>query len=76
MGTEFKMPEETVDERFGKIAERKGYITSQQLVRALEIQVTENIRNGEHRFVGEILCDKGHITKLQINDVLESMRTK
>lgn len=70
------MPEETLEERFEKIAERKGYITSQQLVEALEIQVIENIRDGEHRFVGEILCEKGHITRLQINDVLESMGTE
>jgi len=56
------------------VAEKKGYITSTQLVDALEIQVNENIRDREHRFVAEILCDQGNITRLQINDVLESMK--
>ena len=75
MGDKLEMPTETIEERFGMVAERKGYITSAQLVKALEIQVIENIRDGEHRFVGEILLDQGLITRFQINDVLESMKT-
>jgi len=75
IGGESEMPAEAIENRFGIAAERKGYITSPQLVKALEIQVIENIRDGEHRFVGEILHDQELITRPQINDVLESIKT-
>lgn len=65
----------TPEDRFGMVAVRKGYITQEQLVKALEIQVTENIRDGAPRFVGEILVEQNVMTKLQIRDVLDSMET-
>ena len=73
METRLEKQSVTIEDRFGIIAERKGYTTPVQIVKALEIQVIENIRDGEHRFVGEILLDQGHITRFQINDVLDSI---
>jgi hypothetical protein len=71
-----KLPqEETIEDRFGIVAVRKGYITEEQLVKAFESQVTENISDGIHRFVGGILIEQDVMTKLQVRDVLESMET-
>ena len=67
------MKTEDREERFGTIAQEKGYISWPQLLEALEIQIEENTTKGESRFIGEILYDLTFITKLQIRDVLESM---
>ena len=67
------MKTEDREERFGTIAQEKGYISWPQLLEALEIQIEENTKKGESRFIGEILYDLTFITKLQIRDVLESM---
>ena len=67
------MKTEDREERFGTIAQEKGYISWPQLLEALEIQIEETTKKGESRFIGEILYDLTFITKLQIRDVLESM---
>jgi hypothetical protein len=66
------MTAEDREERFGTIAQKKGYISWPQLLEALELQIEENTKKGEDRFIGEILCDLNFMTKLQIRDVLES----
>lgn len=65
----------TPEERFCMVAVKKGYITEGQLVKALEAQVAENMREGEHRFIGEILVEEELITRLQIKDVMDSIET-
>ena len=60
------------EERFGEIAQKKGYITWPQLLEALELQIEEAVE-GRTRFISEILCDLQFITKLELRDVLESM---
>ena len=60
------------EERFGNIAQKKGYITWPQLLEALELQIEEAVE-GRTRFISEILCDLQFITKLELRDVLESM---
>lgn len=62
-----------LDLRFGSIAVQKGFITSEQLVDALAIQVTENVENNKHRLIGEILLERGSMTVAQIDDVLKDM---
>ncbi|MBC8177415.1 MAG: hypothetical protein H8E19_08415 [Deltaproteobacteria bacterium] len=67
------MKTEDREERFGIIAEKKGYISWPNLLEALEMQIEENTKKGEARFIGDILCDLKFLTKLQVRDVLESM---
>ncbi len=67
------MEAEDQTERFGTIALTKGYITWPQLLKALEVQIEENISKGEYRSIGPILCDLTFMTKLESKDVLESM---
>ena len=61
------------EKRFGTIAVEKGYITIDQLMDALEIQVRENLARERHRLIGEILFDLGFLTQPQIEEVLKSM---
>ena len=76
MGPIIEIPTETLQDRFGMAAVKKGYITSSQFVKALEIQATESCENGIYRFVGEILYEQGLLTRLQLKDVLESMEAE
>jgi len=67
------MKTEDREERCGVISQKKGYITWPQLLEALEIQIEENTKKGEFRFIGQILCDLNFMTKLEARDVLDSM---
>jgi len=62
--------------RFGKVAIDKGFITMEQMLYAIEVQVKENIAFGTHRKIGMILLEEGHITMDQIDDVLEVLGEK
>ena len=59
--------------RFGTIAVDKGFMSSKQLVEALAIQAQENVEQGKHRLIGQILLDQGLLTESQIDEVLETM---
>jgi hypothetical protein len=62
------------ERRFGNIAIDKGFITTNQLVEALNLQVMEESRDGSHRLTGEVLFDLEYITAEQIEDVLSELR--
>lgn len=59
--------------RFGEIAIRKGFITSQQLEEALDEQMAHDLSNNHHKLIGEILLEKGWMTQHQIAVVLERL---
>jgi hypothetical protein len=64
---------EDLDLRFGSVAVRKGFITSEQLIEVLSIQATENVENNTHRIIGTILREKEYLTIEQIDEVLKEM---
>jgi hypothetical protein len=64
------MSEKKFDKRFGMVAIEKGFITSGQLIEALNTQVVGELKGGNRRLIGQILQDKGYITNLQIDEVL------
>jgi hypothetical protein len=67
------MSEGRLDKRFGAVAIEKGFITLENLIEAIKIQVTENLEDSEHRLIGQILWEKGYLTTEQINEVIKSM---
>jgi hypothetical protein len=67
------MTEGRLDKRFGAVAIEKGFITLENLIEAIKIQVTENLESSEHRLIGQILWEKGYLTTEQINEVVEFM---
>ena len=61
---------ESIRKRFGVIAIEKGFITEEQLMHAIEKQIRDEIGQERHRLIGEILCEKGYMTKPQCDEVL------
>ena len=67
------MSEGKLDKRFGAVAIDKGFITLENLIEAMKIQILENLQGLDHRLIGQILWEEGHIKTEQINEVLKSM---
>ncbi|MFC1822713.1 hypothetical protein ACFL9T_08400 [Thermodesulfobacteriota bacterium] len=62
---------------FGAVAINEGFVTIDQFIEAMRIQVKEDMEKAEHRLIGEILSELGLMTASQIKDVLVSLdRTK
>ena len=70
-----EMPEkiEYYEKRFGLIAIEKGFITPEELITALRIQIGEDIEYGTHRQIGEILLDLDIMNANQIEEVVKSI---
>ena len=64
---------EQLEKRFGTVAAEKGFITKDELIEAMNIQVKEDIEGKKHRLIGTILFDLGAITLQQVDEVLKSM---
>ncbi|MBW2032885.1 MAG: hypothetical protein JRI94_04730 [Deltaproteobacteria bacterium] len=60
--------------RFGIIALEKGFITSRQLGKAVNTQLSDDLERGKHRLIGEILVDMGFMTVSQVEEVLDGAR--
>ena len=67
------METEHLEKRFGILAVEKGFITADQVIDALRIQVMEDIEKGKHRLIGRILLEQGQITLSQIEELLNSL---
>ena len=61
--------------RFGEIALKKGFISKQQLRKALEEQISNEpyLRLRPRKLIGEILSELGWMTQSQISVVLKEM---
>ena len=64
---------EKIDKRFGVVAVEKGFITPEQLIEAIKIQILEDLGDTNHSLIGQILLEKGFITTHQINEVLKTI---
>jgi len=67
---------EHYEKRFGIIAIEKGYITAEDLIKGLTIQVDEDVRRIPHRFLGQIFFEMGLMTDKQVDEVLGSIFRK
>jgi hypothetical protein len=61
------------EKRFGRIAVEKGFVTPEQVLEAMRIQILEEVEQGKHRRIGAILVGQRAMTKEQINEVLSAM---
>ncbi len=64
---------EHYEKRFGIVAIEKGFISPEDLIEALKIQVSEEIDIGKYRFFGTILLCQDKITARQIDDVVKTL---
>jgi hypothetical protein len=69
------METEQFEKRFGVLAIEKKFITPEQLIEAIKIQVLEDIQKGKHRLIGRILLESGQLTVFQIDEVIQSLGT-
>jgi hypothetical protein len=68
------MEGELLEKRFGTVAVERGFITIDQLSKAIKAQLTDNLEEGKgHRRLGTILLGQGAITRTQIDEVLSLM---
>lgn len=67
---------QNLERRFGIAAVQKGFITADQLIEALSIQVMEELEESEHRLIGQILFEKDYMTAVQIKEVLAFLGIK
>ena len=64
---------EKQEKRFGRVAVEKGFVTPEQILEAMRIQILEAVEQGKHRRIGAILMEQGALTKQKINEVLGAM---
>ena len=64
---------EQYEKRFGLIAIEKGFITPDELIAALKIQVREDVEHGTHRQIGEILLDQNIMSANQVEAVVKTI---
>lgn len=67
---------EHLEKRFGIIAIEKGFITPEEFIEAMKIQVWEDIQLGTHRLIGVILLNLKKLTSTQVEDVLMTLFQK
>ena len=58
---------------FGIIAMEKEYISRNNLINALTIQAKENAKNGNQRFIRDILFDQNIMSVNQIEEVVKAI---
>ena len=51
------MNTEEISKRYGVKAVERGFITLDQLLMAINIQIVENLEKGEHRLIGRVLAE-------------------
>ena len=64
---------EHLEKRFGTVAVEKRFITLDQFMEAMKIQVKEDMEFATHRRIGEILIELGFMDASHINRVLKIM---
>ena len=67
------MPTKQFEKRFGLTAVEMGFVTPDQVLEAIKIQVKENMEQNKHRFIGTVLVEQGYMRHSQIQEVLKSM---
>jgi hypothetical protein len=68
------MEDDQQEIRFGIVAVKKGFVTPDQVVKAFEIQLAEDLSTGEHKRIGNILLDQGIITRAQLDEILRDLK--
>ncbi len=56
--------------RFGVVAIEKGYITKEQFVEAMAMQIENDLEGGESIAIGSILQSMGYMTASEVEEVL------
>ena len=66
------MVKKSFKKRFGTKAVEKGFISVEQLLKAIKTQVLEDLGTYTHRPIGAILFEQGSISDHQINSLVNT----
>jgi len=58
---------------FGEVAFEMGFVTTDQLYRALTIQAKNDVERKPPRMLGDILVELGSMTEKQVLEVLKAL---
>lgn len=61
---------------FGDVAIELGFCTAAQVFEALTLQWEEDNRGERHRLIGEILFERGYLSKSQVEQVVAKLVTR
>jgi hypothetical protein len=64
---------ENQQKRFLGMSIEKGFITQAQAIDTRKIQVRQELEKLEHKLAGEILVDRGLMTRSQVKEVLVAL---
>ena len=67
------MSEEYLEKRFGVVAFEKGFVTGEQVLEAMSIQVKADLEEKEHLPIGGILVSLGYMKDSEADEVLVAM---
>ena len=70
----YEVLEARFEPRFGEAAVSRGYLTVEQLIKAMSIQVREETMNGRHRLLGEIVAELGFMDADEVKKVLRDIK--
>ena len=70
------MAKDRIEDRFGLIAISKGFISFEQFMKAMAIQIKDEIEIERHTIIGKILMDQGLLDQTQVDEVLKVLRNK
>ena len=62
-----------IEKHFGAIAIEKRFITLDQFIEAMTLQVREDLNSQEHRRIGQILHEMGYLSDTQIKEILHNL---
>ena len=65
-----------IEDRFGMIAISKGFISLEQFMKAMAIQIKDEIEIERHTIIGKILMDRGLLNQTQVDEVLDLMKSQ
>lgn len=70
----YEVLEARFEPRFGEAAVSRGYLTVEQLIKAMSVQVREEVMNGRHRLLGEIVAELGFMDDDEVKKVLRDIK--
>lgn len=70
------MTKDSLGVRFGTKAIAKGFITIEQFLEAITLQVKQEHKTGIRTPVGRILLEKGYMDDSQVEEVFEDMAVR
>ncbi|MFC1579570.1 hypothetical protein ACFL4N_01510 [Thermodesulfobacteriota bacterium] len=62
-----------IEKPFGAIAIERRFITLDQFIEAMTLQVREDLNSLEHRPIGQILLEMGYLSDSQIKEILQTL---